>query len=77
MAVFADYKFYVDWNADEDFSDSLEDITSDVTAAAFNMGFREPPPSHASAGTLNKNVGFISLIFLDTFFKVSKGVFPC
>ena len=50
MSVIADYKFYVDWNNDGDFSDSTEDITSYVLQAEWTTGYG-PPPERIAAGS--------------------------
>lgn len=52
MAASATYKFYVDWNQDSDFDDLYDDITADVIDATWEMGFKDPPPNYANAGSL-------------------------
>lgn len=45
----AQFKFYVDWNRDGDYSDSGDDITAYVMSANWNIGFREPYRSAAGS----------------------------
>jgi hypothetical protein len=47
---FAQYGYYIDWDADNDFSDASEDISPYVLRSSWQSGFPNGPPEHANAG---------------------------
>lgn len=60
----ATFKFYIDWNRDGDWSDTLEEVTSYVMDASWSLGFREAYKSIAGVTkaqlTLDNSSGLFS-----------------